>query len=325
MKAHGKSWRRWAAVALAVGIAGTDGLWGGWRAPVARAATAMSAANEAGVDWAAAWRDAARFAVPAVDARVDRVWHAIPGLMGWRLDEEASRRQTEAARDGRVHWVWRAVPPRVRLADLPPKPVYRGPAAERAVCLMFNVSWGEDALPSILNTLAEKRVRATFFLDGAFVRKHPDWARAIAAAGHAVGSHGTGHPDFRRLANSELARQVQVTNRIIREVTGVTPRLLAPPAGAYDQRTVEMARAAGMYTILWTADTIDWRRPPARVIRQRAVHGAEPGALILMHPTQPTAAALPGIIDDLRQRGFCFKTVDDVISEVRCGQPPAGP
>ena len=201
-----------------------------------------------------------------VNAKVDRVWHAIPGLSGWELDYQATLQKTKQARDGQLHSVLKEVPPKIGVADLPPEPIYRGPDAERSVCLMINVSWGEKYIPSMLKTLGQNHVRATFFLDGAWVKKYPDLAKQIVLDGHAIGSHGLGHPDFRRLNNSQLEQQIQRTNDIIVEALGKSPRLLAPPAGSYDNRTVAIARSHGMYTILWTADTIDWRRPPVTTI-----------------------------------------------------------
>ncbi|MBX5436645.1 MAG: polysaccharide deacetylase family protein [Alicyclobacillaceae bacterium] len=265
---------------------------------------------------------AKQYGTDPVDARVDRVWRAIPGLCGWSLDIRRSLEQTLAAGDGWLHLSWKMVVPRRTLASLPAEPVYRGPAAEKSVCLMFNVSWGEAYLPSILSTLQRERAPATFFLDGAWVAKHPDLARQIASAGFAVGSHGTGHPDFRRLSPAQLEFQVAETNRRIESVCRRPVEVVAPPAGSFDRRFVQIARRHGLYTILWTADTVDWRRPPAAVIIQRAVGRAEPGALILMHPTEPTAQALPAVIRGLRQKGYLLKTVPAVVHEQPCVRPP---
>ncbi|MCL6637337.1 MAG: polysaccharide deacetylase family protein [Alicyclobacillus sp.] len=261
--------------------------------------------------------------VPPVDARVDRVWRAVPGLQGWELDVAASQRQTAAAGDGRRHLVWRAVPPARSLRDLPPEPIYRGPSAEKSVCLMFNVSWGEAYVPALLDTLHQTGVRATFFLDGDWVDKHPQLAKQIVAAGHAIGSHGRGHPDFRQLRRAQIERNLASTNASLQHILGQTPRVFAPPAGAFDARTVAVARELGMYTVLWSADTVDWRNPPASTVAARALRGAENGALILMHPTASTATALPVILQGLKQAGYVCKTVDQVVMEQRAVAPPA--
>lgn len=257
-----------------------------------------------------------------VNARVDRVWRAIPGLSGWSLNVAASVRETTRLHDQQLHLVWQQVAPSTALKDLPPEPVYRGPDAEKSLSLMFNVSWGEEYIPSILKTLQKHHVRATFFLDGAWVQKHPSLAKEIGESGHAIGSHGSGHPDFRELDMASLERQVSATNQVIQQATGKVPDLIAPPAGSYDKRCVGVAHRHGLYTILWTTDTVDWRRPPASVIVERATNRIANGSLVLMHPTAPTAEALPTIIANLQNRGYSFKTVDDVVKERPVVIPP---
>jgi probable sporulation protein (polysaccharide deacetylase family) len=266
---------------------------------------------------------ARRLERPPVDARIDRVWHAIPGLSGWELNVDKSVEETRRIKDGQVHLIWNRVRPRVSLADLRPEPIYRGPKEERAVSLMFNVSWGEEHVPSILRTLTTSGVKATFFLDGQWVNKHPDLARQIRDAGEEIGSHGTGHPDFRKLSAAKLERQVVGTNTVIQRTLGAEPTLLAPPAGSFDVRTVQAAARHRMYTILWTTDTVDWRRPSPAVILSRVESQVEPGSLVLMHPTAPTAAALPELIRWLKANGYRFKTVGQVVREEPVAVPPA--
>ncbi|GMA48985.1 hypothetical protein GCM10025857_03420 [Alicyclobacillus contaminans] len=270
------------------------------------------------------WADLqAKYGRPAVNARVDRVWHAIPGLQGWQLDVTASHAATTKAADGKLHLVWHPTPPEISLASLPAEPIYRGPSQEKSVALMVNVSWGEEYVPGVLAALRRAGVRATFFLDSAWVRRHPEVARSIVAAGHEVGSHGSGHPDFRRIGTSALTQQIIGTNEVLQHTLGVTPRLLAPPGGSYDQRTVALARGHGMYTILWTVDTLDWRRPPADAIVRRIDQQMEPGALILMHPTAPTVEALPRLLQRLAEKGYTCKTVGQMVDETAVVPPPA--
>lgn len=254
---------------------------------------------------------------PAIDARVDSVWRAIPGLSGWQLNEQLSQKRTLQMRDGRTHLVWEIVPPAISVKTLPPEPIYRGPynRLEKPISLMVNVSWGEEYIPSMLQTFAKENVHATFFLDGAWVLKHPLLTEQIVQSGHAIGSHGSGHPDFRKLNSEMLINQIEQTNSRIRKITGNNVDLIAPPSGAFDTRFVRLAHAHHMYTILWTADTVDWKKPDSDVIVRRVAQRATPGAFILMHPTQNTAIALPKMIANLRAHGYTFKTVEDVVQE----------
>lgn len=266
-----------------------------------------------------------QFQVDPVPARIDRVWKAIPGLNGWALDERASEAATQKAGDGKRHLVWTAIPPSPGLADLQDEPIYRGPDADHSVALMVNVSWGEQYLPSMLNTLRSERVKATFFLDGDWARKNPALAKAIVSSGQCIGSHGTGHPDFRHLSIGQIDNQMRKSDTIIHSVTGVHPVAFAPPAGAFDHRTVTIADRHGLRTILWTVDTIDWRKPPADVIVRRVTTKANAGCLVLMHPTAPTATALPVVIRELKSRGYNFKTIAEVVGEERQAPPAVMP
>ena len=76
---------------------------------------------------------------------------------------------------------------------------------------------------------------------------------------------------------------------------------------------MEYATEIGYQTILWTVDTVDWRKPAPEAIWKRALAGAKPGALILMHPTEPTVEALPHIIAGLKEKGLTPVTVSQLV------------
>lgn len=264
-----------------------------------------------------------RMGTRAVDAHIDSVWHLVPGLAGWKLSNKESVEATERAKDGKLHLVWKTVPPNISVSSFEPNPIYRGPSEEKSIALMINVSWGETYIPEMLQILRKNDVHATFFLDGKWVKEHPDLAKRIVAEGHAIGSHGSGHPDFSKISNHALIRQIVGTNEVIERVTGTKVRLLAPPSGSYDKRLVRLARERGMYTILWTADTVDWRKPPADLIVSRTRRGLTPGCLLLMHPTKPTVQALPKMLRMIRERGYHTKTVEDIVAERATVKPPS--
>ena len=182
---------------------------------------------------------------------------------------------------------------------------------------MFNVAWGTEHVPQILRILRERGARATFFLDGSWVRANPAAARQIADAGMDIGNHAYNHPLFRRLSRAQMIAQLEKTNAAIAAATGRRAALFAPPAGDFNDLAVRVAAGLGMKTILWTLDTVDWRRPPAQAILNRIVPRREPGALVLMHPTAPTVAALPAMIAALQKDGYRLVTVSELLDPVR--------
>jgi len=192
-------------------------------------------------------------------------------------------------------------------------PVLMGDPSLPRVALMFNVDWGEEYIPDILQVLEEGRAKATFFVTGTWAQKHPELLRRIAGAGHEVGNHGYSHAHPAQLDRKGNERLIMENEALLRDILGCEPaRVYAPPYGEYSEESLLAAEDLGYRTILWTVDTVDWRRPPPTVVRERASK-ASSGSLILMHPTEPTRLALPGILVDLKERGLNPVTVTQIL------------
>lgn len=204
---------------------------------------------------------------------------------------------------------------------VPAAPIYRVETAHRAVALAINVVWGTQYVPGIVRALIRSHATATFFLGGAWAAAHPGLVRQLVQAGMEVGNHGYAHRHQSTLSFDANVDEILRATRAIELAGGVRPTLFAPPYGEYN-RTVEAAAAAlHMPLIMWTVDTIDWRpdATPA-VISGRVLAGVQPGAIILMHPTDRTLEALPGLLAALRAMGYQIVTVSQLLSWGR----PAG-
>ncbi|NLG83175.1 MAG: polysaccharide deacetylase family protein, partial [Firmicutes bacterium] len=224
-----------------------------------------------------------------------------------------------AAPGARVHLLFRSVAPKVT-TDLF-TPLVRGPQERPEVALTFNVAWGEECLPTILEILKKEKVYATFFFVGDWVKKFPDLTRTVAEAGHEIANHGLRHEYPTRLSRDALARLIEDNAALLQNVIGrPAARLFAPPYADFARETVAVAAELGYRTVLWTVDTVDWKRPAPEIIAGRVKERVKNGAIVLMHPTAPTIAALPGIIKDLKARGFRLVTVGQMI---RDPSPPA--
>ncbi|MBN6185779.1 polysaccharide deacetylase family protein [Aneurinibacillus sp. BA2021] len=269
--------------------------------------------------WEQQIKEAARAKnTPPIDARLDPIWKRIPGYNGVRVDEQATlSRMKQAGKWDESLLVYREVEPAVHIDQLAPAPIYRGNPEKPMVSVMINVAWGNEYLPSILSTLEKEKVKATFFLDGSWTKKYPDEAKKIAAAGHEIGSHAYSHPNMSQLSLTQMEQEITKTNAVIKEATGITPTLFAPPSGDFDQRVVEMAARYHMKTIMWTADTIDWRKPSPEQWFRTVSPKINNGVLILMHPTSPTAEALPRLIQHVRGKKLTLGTVSETLSTRR--------
>lgn len=270
--------------------------------------------------------EAQKRAISPRDAVVDRVWKAIPGYNGRTVDVDATYAKAAAAgwtaesasaAPDKVPWVFKEIAPKVSLRDLPPSPVYRGNSAKPAVGLMINVAWGNEYLSSILNTLDEEHAKATFFLDGSWLSKNKEAAEEIKRRGHEVSNHAYSHKNMSTITDAKQLEEIAKTQTLLKKTLDIENRLFAPPSGDFDARTVRIAAGLGLTTVLWTLDTVDWKRPPAAGVVAKIAAGVGPGTLILMHPTSTTEQALKGIIRQARAKGLVPGTVSEVLSERR--------
>lgn len=236
----------------------------------------------------------------------------VPEQAGRRVDVEATLEAVFKAQAGAaVQPVVRNEAPAVVAGMF--SPVYRGSPQGRRVALMFNVAWGNEVLPQLLATLRQERVKATFLVLGQWADRFPGFLREISRGGHPVGSHAYDHLDFRERSSADLKESLRRTEEAIRRA-GVTPEFLfAPPSGAVSPAMTRTAAAAGYWTIMWTADAIDWQLPEPAVIQARVRRKVVPGALVLLHPTEPTVRALPGLLAHLRREGYTLVTVRDLL------------
>lgn len=258
-----------------------------------------------------------RYVAP-VDAYVDRVWKAIPGYNGLEVDVEATYEQALARPKGApITYITREVPPQVQLQDLPLQPIYRGNPSKPAAGLMINVAWGNEYIQPMLDTLKAEQVHATFFLDGSWLKGNADLAKQIVSAGHEIGNHAYSHPDMAKLARGAAAEQVSRTEALIKDKLGLSSTWFAPPSGSFNQGTVEVAWSSGMRTVLWTVDTIDWKKPAPDTIIRKIADKVEAGSLILMHPTSSSSQALAEMIKAIKQKGLFPGTVSSTLSPDR--------
>ncbi|XEC97157.1 polysaccharide deacetylase family protein [Paenibacillus tarimensis] len=255
--------------------------------------------------------------VAPVDAKVDRVWKAIPGYNGIEVDIEKTFRTAKASPNDPIRFFYREVAPKVNLEDLGRYPIYKGNPNKKMAALMINVAWGNEYLDPMLEVLEQERVKATFFFDGTWLKKNADTAKKIQSFGHELSNHAYSHPNMSTLGRTAAYQQIAKTESLLKETLGVKNRWFAPPSGDYNQMTVDVAAEQGLKTVLWTVDTVDWKKPSPEWIVRKISLQIEPGALVLMHPTASSSQALPGIIREIKRKGIVLGTVSETLSPDR--------
>lgn len=197
------------------------------------------------------------------------------------------------------------------------------------VALTFDGGASDAALASVLGTLREEGVPATFFVTGDFARAYPGGVTAIARAGHPVGNHSDTHVSFPDSTNAEIHDELVRADGAISALTGrATAPLFRFPFGDRTPLDIEVVNDEGYVPIRWTVDTLGWQGTSGGittdVVRDRVRDTARPGQVVLMHvgahPEDGStldADALPGMIADLRALGYGFTTVPRLLAEGR--------
>ena len=193
-------------------------------------------------------------------------------------------------------------------------PIYSVQREEALVALTFNCAWEENDIPQLLDLLERENIKATFFLVGQWIERYPDSVRQIVDAGHEIGNHSYSHVDFVGAGEEVIRQQIEKTDALIREVTGSDPVLARVPSGSYDSRVIRLLRQEGYEVIQWDVDSIDWKKPPAEEITERILTKVQNGSIVLFHSgAATTLEALPDVIAGLREKGYCFTTVGDLL------------
>ena len=120
-----------------------------------------------------------------------------------------------------------------------------------------------------------------------------------------------------------MASQINQANAAIENATGKKPVTVRPPYGATNATiTRRLNEEFGLKVIMWDVDPLDWKTRNSAHVKAEILKGAKPGSIILAHDIHPTTVdAMAGTIDALKEKGFQFVTVSELLAMDR-PQPP---
>jgi peptidoglycan/xylan/chitin deacetylase (PgdA/CDA1 family) len=170
--------------------------------------------------------------------------------------------------------------------------------------------------PRLLDMLKQRKIHATFFVVGQCAAEFPDIMKRIVAEGHEIGNHSWSHPQLSSMSEAGVRDQLQKTHDAIVQSTGVTPKLLRPPYGAFTARQRAWANGTwGYKIILWDVDPLDWKIRNADHVKHEILKATVSGSIILSHDIHKTTVdAMPETLDGLLAKGFKFVTVSELIA-----------
>ncbi|SDN56711.1 Peptidoglycan/xylan/chitin deacetylase, PgdA/CDA1 family [Klenkia soli] len=187
-------------------------------------------------------------------------------------------------------------------------------AVQSCIALTFDDGPGPYTA-RLLDELAAAGVHATFFVVGHNVAARPQLVARAAAEGHEIGNHSWDHPQLTTLSAAQVDTELDRTSDAVAAATGgAPPTIVRPPYGDYDDAVLGELAARGESAVTWDVDTLDWQNRDAGITTTRALAGAVPGSIVLMHDIHPSSVdALPGLVAQLQQRGFTFVTVSQLL------------
>ena len=201
------------------------------------------------------------------------------------------------------------------------------PEGKKVIALTFD-DGPSQYTGRILDILKEKKVKATFFDLGEEALAYPQLEQRMVKEGHQVASHSVSHPYMPDMSRDELRKEILTSFDDLEKASDTKTRVLRAPYGAFGvQQWKDTADIVDM-NVLWSIDTLDWKRPGAKAIHDEVLKNAYNGAVALMHAgggdrTQDIQA-LPSIIDDLRKQGYSFVTIDELCEMGGVPKPAQG-
>lgn len=197
---------------------------------------------------------------------------------------------------------------------------------QKLIALAFDDFPFPNGSPQLLAQLARAQVRVTFFAIGHKVREYPDVVTLALTQGHSIQNHTYHHVRLADLPAEKVREELNLCSQTIRDFTGVTPRYLRAPHAASNPTVDREARRCGLLCVDPVVTNVFDMRASSAVVYKRCLQRAKPGAILALHDGLPaTREALPRVIAALKDKGYQFVTVDQLLESRASSQQAQAP
>ncbi|MGW3007946.1 polysaccharide deacetylase family protein [Streptomyces sp. NPDC001219] len=188
----------------------------------------------------------------------------------------------------------------------------------KCVALTFDAGPSENT-GRLLDILKKEKVHASFFLLGEnHVEKRPAEVKRIDAEGHELANHTWSHQILTDIPAAAAQREMSRLQEAVRKITGRTPRLMRPPQGRTDEQVSDISKRLGLAQVLWSVTAKDYQTNDSALITKRVLDQTERDGIILLHDIyRGTVPAVPGILKELKKRGYTIVTVSQLLSPAK--------
>jgi len=195
------------------------------------------------------------------------------------------------------------------------------------IALTFDDGPNATLTPKLLDLLAARHLKATFFVVGQNAADHPEILKRAVREGHEIANHSWSHPNLGKMSDEAVRRELQKTDDAITTAIGKRPTLLRPPYGSITARQKKWIHEEfGYRIIIWDVDPLDWKRPGPSVVTARILKETHAGSIVLSHDIHPpTIEAMPATFDQLMKKGFKSVTVTELLAMATPVPPKPSP
>ena len=188
---------------------------------------------------------------------------------------------------------------------------------EKVIALTIDDGPWPKTTAEMLDILKRNNIKATFFWVGSALQENPEIAKRVVAEGHAIGNH-TWHHWYRKMDEATAKSEIEKTNELIYKTTGVKTSFFRPPGGYLNNGLAAYAKSQKNSVVMWSVTSADTDpRAKYQVFVKNVIRDAKPGAIVLMHDgggnRERTVKALPAIVSGLKQQGYRFVTVPELL------------
>ena len=192
---------------------------------------------------------------------------------------------------------------------------------DKVVYLTFDAGYENGNVEKVLDTLQQEQVTGAFFILGHLAEQYPALVRRMAEEGHLVCNHTYGHPNLCGATEEKIRAEITRLETACAERAGVTvAKYFRPPEGCFDLPLLDAVQRMGYKTVFWSFAYADWdnsKQPDHAAAKRKILDHIHNGAVILLHPTSATNAAILGdVIRELKAEGYRFGSLDELTGGV---------
>ena len=193
-------------------------------------------------------------------------------------------------------------------------PIYSVDTKDKKIAITFDAAWSAEDTDQLIEILNKHNAKTTFFAVGDWVDKNPEAVKKFHKSGHEMANHSDTHAAFDNISREEIKQEIVNCNKKIEAITGIAPKLVRAPSGAYDNKSIEVAENLNMKMIQWDCDSLDWKLLSVDEMYARVTSKVQNGSIVLFHNgVENTPEALDKILTKLEKDGYEFVTVSELI------------